>query len=388
MKIEEIKKIREYTNNIEILKLTMGINYRDIKYVINIYERLSENGRNISEEKRDMIVKSYIKNRLMNDVIAIEKLINNDSFLDAVENMGPDTLKRYLKYCKTDTSPDSLFDSELYRFKLPEEHIRMIEEEDKAKRKAFKLTIVLSNASAKYGINTARIFASYKKLDKVEAKYAYKLLKNEKYYEGKSETDVLAALSFLTSLHNPVLEEIACSILAYVPKAFLPTNENALKELVAHIRHSECDYSILKNKSIFEKNSVEEIKELLDLSNQKGSKILINEKTVSFLTKKDYDKIRDIIEDPNTDDSRVDAPNEEFARKLIENKEGIKNIIEDEDKTKFKEKIISLLLHQEYKQTVYEYLATCKSLDEFLDKTKHFNDNDDVLRQTLLTIKA
>lgn len=346
MNINDVRDLHKYTNDLEVLNLMLNKSREYLNYVISLYERFRSF--NIAQEAQDILAKAYIKLRLLNDKITIEKLLYSDTFLSKVNSMTIDEVKQYAIYCEDERI--SMHLCEDYAIKGSTKlHLELIKDEIKHLNQMDQLKSFLQELNMSPN-EIKRITNSFSKLATDSSDELLKILLTKELYKGTSTFEISMLIEYFKSINDPEHLKIILNLL----KCSFKKDDYNLVEVIniaSIINQSDIALNYILTKEVLEKYSLKEIKDLVRTIIEKPFlRNVINTDTIKELTWKQFKELINLIQ----------------KEEINEVSKEIANLLNNHGEFNFYERLKSYLLKQEYQKNVEEYLKECSTIADFI----------------------
>lgn len=377
--LEKIKELAKYTDSIKVLQAVCNLSDGDIKYVIRIYDMFKEENLNISQEFADIIAESYITQRLIDSKIAIEKLIGLEKFREKIPTLTKDELLRYMEICNEETNNDLVYNANIIENYSSKDHLAIIDMATLVREKSVEIKdIFMAGITNKCPVDTVRIIIKSidSRLTSINKSGLVRLLTSSAFYELYPDIDMVEVITEILLLQDQkdidVLVDVALS------GAWMNGKYGLKFSQVAAL----LPYTNENNKSLLEKEltyelEYEDIIEVLITTKEDSHLVPLftNEFVREHLS---CEQIISLIQE--FDLSNLENFDLYLTAISLIRQSGIKESLYQDLRTSLAKEI--------YETTVGEYLATCKSISEFISTIeKERKDTDPIGPTTELNLK-
>lgn len=373
--LENFKELAKYTDSSKVGKAALELSSSDIKYVIRLYDMLGEEKLNISKEHIDIVVESYIKQRLIENKIAIEKLVESEEFRMKIASLTDKELAKYMELCDKDESNDLLTNGIIISNYNVEDHFTIIEmgPEIYSKKTEIK-NIFFAAINNKCPISYIKTLIKSVEniLTPVNTNDLTRLLVSTDFYKYSNITmiEIIAEI-------GAIQDERILKLLVDIALAGYWEHAFTFKQVVELAQTTSLNnQSLLEKETTYEK-SYEDIVEMLGITEISPHLVTLfaNETINNNLS---YEQIINLIQNYDLNSEENYDKFAALLSKII--KRGIKNNLYDDLCTKLNEDV--------YEQTISEYLNECNSINEVIKTLEsNFKNTDFIDPNAILTLK-
>lgn len=379
LSLEKIKDLRKYTESTKVLKTACKLSDSNIQYVISLYTILEEKELHISREYADIIVESYIRQRLINNKLIIEKLVESSEFRKKISKLTETELKQYMELCDKNDFNGLLTNEKIIINYSSKDHFAIIAMFPQISAKNAKLKdIFYATLDNKCSPNTIRVIIKLidKYLTPDNSEEIVKLLTSKTFYELYLEIDIIEILISIISALD--IREISLLVNIALLGCWINSKYDINFSQIADIVHiTNPTNQILLEKEETYNLEYDDIVEMLNLNQE--STHLVDFFTNEFLKEHlSHEQMLSLIQEFEL--SYPKNYNKFTTALSVIRQLGIKeSLYEDLRKVLYKDI---------YETTVDEYLDSCKSISEFIASLeKNFKDSDHIDPNSTLLLK-
>lgn len=379
LSLEKIKDLRRYTESINVLKVACKLTDSDIQYAIRLYSILEEKELHISKEFADIIVESYIIQRLINNKITIEKLVESSEFRKKISILTEIELKKYMELCDKGDFNGLLINENIIINYSPEDHFAIISMYPQMSTKnAIIKNIFFAALDNKCSPSIIRIIIKLieQHLTLENSEEIVKLLTSKTFYELYPDIDILEICTCVISAID--IRELSLLVNIALSGCWINSKFGIKFSQIADIAHiTNSTNLILLEKAITYNLEYDDIVEMIILNQE--STHLVDFFTDDFLSNHLSHEQRISL----TQEFELNSPKnyDKFTAALnIIRQLGIRESLYAD--------LRKMLYKDVYETTVSEYLASCRSISEFIIQIEqNFNNSDHIDTNSTLLLK-
>lgn len=376
--LNDIKKLREKTDNINVLKAAFDAGSNNLSYILRIYEMLENDEFKIPQEYRDLLAECYATERLLNDKIAIEKLLSSEDFIKKLASMSIDEVNAYIELCHQETYNDMLTNTSVIKNYSTKAHLEIIKLSDEIRDLEPEIKAIFVTAvNLKQNISTIKIIIKTLKvgLNESNKKLLSSLLTSNDFYAKYNSAVIIEIITAIMETTDIKLATIIATIALngfWLDMAFSFQN---ILSLLAQCKENTRYILTCPKVYTYGQENLTQIIELINeyphllkyFNNSHLNEVFSFEELISLMD--EY--------------SLKDQANFNIFAKVFE------NIKAEEEK----ETICSVLKEELdkylYSSTIGEYLDLCNSIEEFLAAIKpRYDANDCIYLESSLTLTS